>query len=71
MLLGYGIFHGAVLALMGGYLLVRSWSGHLQPGARATLDNTVLMWRCVAAQGLIALLVVQLMPSLIQTTVAG
>jgi len=63
-LLGYGIFHGAVLALMGGYLLVRSWSGHLQPGARATLDNTVLMWHCVAAQGLIALLVVQLMPSL-------
>ncbi len=63
-LLGYGIFHGAVLALMGGYLLVRSWSGHLQPSARATLDNTVLMWHCVTAQGAIALGVVQAMPTL-------
>ena len=63
-LLGYGGFHGAVLALMGGYLLVRSWSGRLAPSARATLDNTALMWHCVTAQGVIAMLAAHLMPRL-------
>ena len=62
--LGYGVFHGAVLALMGGYLLVRSSSGRLQPSARATLDNTALLWHCVTAQGVIAMLAVHLMPRL-------
>jgi cytochrome c oxidase subunit I+III len=61
-LLGYEVFHALVLVLMGGYLLVRSWSGRLVPSARATLDNTALMWHCVTAQGVIGMLVVQLMP---------
>lgn len=65
-LLGYGLFHGVLLALMGGDTMVRSWSGHLQPEARATLDNTVLMWHCVTAQRLIGLVVVQAMPILTQ-----
>jgi hypothetical protein len=33
-----------VYRLMGGYLLVRSAAIALRPGARATLDNTALMW---------------------------
>jgi cytochrome c oxidase subunit I+III len=61
-LLGYQGFHVAIVLLMGGYLLARSWSGRLQPQARATLDNTVPMWHCVSAQGLIGLLLVQSLP---------
>jgi cytochrome c oxidase subunit I+III len=64
MLLGYQGFHVAVVLLMGGYVLARSWSGRLQPAARATLDNTLLMWHCVTAQGLLAALAVQLAPRL-------
>jgi cytochrome c oxidase subunit I+III len=62
MLLGYQAFHVAVLLLMGGYVLVRSWTGRLQPAARATLDNTALMWHCVTAQGVLGALTVQLVP---------
>jgi cytochrome c oxidase subunit I+III len=62
MLLGYQAFHVALLMLMGGYVLARSWTGRLQPTAGATLDNTALMWHCVTAQGLIGALTVQLVP---------
>ena len=65
MLLGYQAFHVAVLMVMGGYVLVRSWTGRLQPAARATLDNTGLMWHCVTLQGTAASLVVQLLPRLL------
>ncbi|CAN7361457.1 cbb3-type cytochrome c oxidase subunit I [Variovorax paradoxus] len=65
MLLGYQAFHIAVLMLMGGYVLVRSWSGRLQPAARATIDNTALMWHCVTAQGIIGALAVQAVPRLL------
>lgn len=65
MLLGYQAFHIAVLMLMGGYVLVRSWSGRLQPAARATIDNTALMWHCVTAQGIIGALAVQGVPRLL------
>ena len=51
MLLAYQGLHVAVLLLMGGYLLARSWRGRLQPQARATLDNTLLMWHCASVQG--------------------
>jgi cytochrome c oxidase subunit I+III len=64
MLLAYQALHVAVLALMGSYLLVRSWSGRLRPDARATLDNSALMWHCAAAQGALGALAVQLLPRL-------
>ena len=64
MLLSYQGFHLAVLLLMGGYVLVRSWSGRLRPDARATLDNTAVMWHCVTAQGVIAAVLVQWLPRL-------
>lgn len=65
MLLAYQGLHIALLLLMGGYLLVRSWAGRLQPRARASLDNTVPIWHCVSAQGLIGLLLVQSLPRLL------
>ncbi len=64
-LLGYQGFHIGVALLMGGYVLVRSWTGRLRPDARATYDNTVLMWHCITAQGLIGLLLVQLLPKVL------
>jgi len=65
MLLGYQAFHIIVLLLMGGYVLVRSWTGRLQPAARATIDNTAPMWHCVTAQGILGALTVQLVPRLL------
>jgi cytochrome c oxidase subunit I+III len=65
MLLGYQAFHIAVLLLMGGYVLVRSWTGRLQPAARAPIDNTAPMWHCVTAQGILGALTVQLVPRLL------
>ena len=46
---GYQGYHVEVLLLMGGKLLARSWVGKMLPQARATLDNTLLMFGCVAA----------------------
>jgi cytochrome c oxidase subunit I+III len=63
-LLGYQGLHVLVLLAMGGLLLVRSWSGLLQPAARASLDNILPMACCVAAQGLLGALAVQLAPRL-------
>ncbi|MGR4870681.1 cbb3-type cytochrome c oxidase subunit I [Variovorax sp. LARHSF232] len=63
-LLGYQGLHVLVLLMMGGYLLVRSWSGQLQPRARATLDNVLPMACCVLAQGVLGALAVQLAPRL-------
>jgi len=41
----------------------------LAPSPRATLDNTALMWHCVTAQGVIAMLDLHLTPRL--TTAPG
>jgi cytochrome c oxidase subunit I+III len=62
MLLAYQGFHLAVLTLMAGYLLARSWRGRLRPDARATLDNTTVLWHCVTAQGVMGALLVQWLP---------
>ena len=56
-------FHALVLMLMGGYVLARSWSGKLRGNARATLDNTGVLWHYVTVQGLIGMAVVQGLPA--------
>jgi cytochrome c oxidase subunit I+III len=61
-LLGWQGFHAIVLAVMGGYLLARSWSGKLADNARATMDNTWLMWHYVTVQGVVAIWLVRLLP---------
>ena len=43
---------------------VRRWTGRLQPRARASLDNTALLWHYTTAQGLAAMGTVYLMPLL-------
>jgi len=62
MLLGYQGFHLAVLLLMGGYVLARSWRGRLRTDARATIDNTQPLWHCVSAQTAIGAAAMQWMP---------
>ena len=51
-LLAWQGLHAAVLVLMGGYVIARSWRGKLLPRARATMDNSALFWHYVTAQGL-------------------
>jgi cytochrome c oxidase subunit I+III len=64
-LLGWQGFHAAVLMVMGSYVLARSWSGRLAPGARATLDNTALFWHYATVQGLAGAALVQGLPRLL------
>ena len=61
-LLAWQGFHVAVLALMGLYVCARSWSGRLLPHARASLDNTALLWHYATAQGLVGMGIIHLMP---------
>ncbi|MDF2463492.1 MAG: cytochrome c oxidase, subunit [Ramlibacter sp.] len=61
-LLSWQGFHAAILLVMGGYVVVRAASGRLRQDARATLDNTVVMWHYVTVQGVLALLLVRGLP---------
>ena len=63
-LLAWQGFHVLVLVLMGLYVCARRWTGRLQPRARASLDNTALLWHYTTAQGLAAMGIVYLMPLL-------
>ncbi|WP_411881662.1 cbb3-type cytochrome c oxidase subunit I [Polaromonas sp. YR568] len=63
-ILAYQGFHGVVLVLMGGYVCARAWAARLRPDARASLDNTALLWHYVTVQGLAGMGVVYLMPRL-------
>ena len=61
-LLGWQGLHAFVLLLMGGYVVARSFAGALRPDARATLDNTALMWHYTSAQGLAGMALVRFLP---------
>lgn len=65
-IVAYQGFHCVLMMVLGGFLLARSWSGHLQPRARATLDNVGLLWQAAALQGILAeavlSIVIALMP---------
>lgn len=50
MLLAYQGFHLLILLILGCYLVMRSWHGHLVPHARATLDNVALLWHAAVFQ---------------------
>jgi cytochrome c oxidase subunit I+III len=61
-MLAYQGFHVAVLLIMGGYVCARAWTGKLRSDARASLDNTALLWHYVTVQGLAAMGIIFLMP---------
>ncbi|MOA60442.1 hypothetical protein D3C78_1853290 [compost metagenome] len=56
-------FHALVLLVMGGYVIARSFAGRLRTNARATLDNTALMFHGVVAQGLVGMALVRWVPA--------
>jgi cytochrome c oxidase subunit I+III len=64
-LLAWQGLHAAVLVVMGVYVLARSWSGKLATPARATLDNSALLWHYTTVQGLAAAALVQGLPRLL------
>jgi cytochrome c oxidase subunit I+III len=64
-LLAWQGLHALVLLVMGGYVIARSLAGHLRHDARATLDNTALMWHYTTAQGIAVISLVRLLPGLI------
>jgi cytochrome c oxidase subunit I+III len=61
-LLGWQALHAAILLVMGLYVVARSIMGRLKADARATLDNTALLWHYVTAQGVLAIVLVRVLP---------
>ena len=49
--------HAVLLTLMAGFTLLRLWLGMIDPVRRVVFDNTRIMWYYCAAQGVIALVV--------------
>ncbi|RIX71361.1 cytochrome ubiquinol oxidase subunit I, partial [Acidovorax cavernicola] len=62
-LVAWQCFHALVLLVMGSYVLARSWAGRLRGNARATLDNTALMWHGTVAQALAGMALVRWLPA--------
>ena len=62
-LLAWQCFHALVLLIMGGYVLARSFTGRLLPDARATLDNSALMWHGAVGQALVGMALVRMLPA--------
>jgi cytochrome c oxidase subunit I+III len=65
-LASYQGLHIVLLAVLGPYLALRAWRGHLGPRSRATLDNIALVWHYTTLQGIAAVAVVRLMPLLME-----
>jgi cytochrome c oxidase subunit I+III len=61
-LLAWQGLHALVLLTMGSYVMARSWAGILRLDARATLDNSALMWHYVTGQGIAGMALVRLLP---------
>ena len=49
---------------MGGFVCARCWAGKLLPNARASIDNSAILWHYVTAQGIAVMAVILLMPQL-------
>ena len=63
---GYQGLHIVVLAIVGPYLALRAWRGHLGERSRATLDNAALLWHYTTLQGIAMHTLVRLMPLLME-----
>jgi cytochrome c oxidase subunit I+III len=65
-MLGYQGLHIAVLLIVGPYLALRAWRGHLSGNSRATLDNSALVWHYTTLQGIAMAVLVRAMPLLME-----
>jgi cytochrome c oxidase subunit I+III len=63
-LAAYQGLHIVLLAILGPYLALRAWRGHLGARSRATLDNIALVWHYTTLQGFAWLASVRLVPLL-------
>ncbi|WP_432378340.1 cytochrome c oxidase subunit I [Duganella sp. P38] len=63
-MLAYQGLHAVLLAILGVYLWLRSWSGRLSAVNRATADNCALVWHYVTLQGAVLALAVYLVSGL-------
>ncbi|MGA0572755.1 cbb3-type cytochrome c oxidase subunit I [Variovorax sp. VNK109] len=64
-LLAWQGFHVLIVLVMGGYVIARGIAGLLHEQARATIDNTWLMWLYMAGQGVAALMLVHMLPRIL------
>ena len=65
-MLGYQGLHIAVLLIVGPYLALRAWRGHLSDHSRATLDNSALIWHYTTLQGIARSTLIRVMPLLME-----
>ena len=65
-MLGYQGLHIAVLLIVGPYLALRAWRGHLSEHSRATLDNSALIWHYTTLQGIAMSALIRVMPLLME-----
>ncbi|MFK3739771.1 cytochrome c oxidase subunit I [Massilia sp. TN1-12] len=65
-MLGYQGLHIAVLLIVGPYLALRAWRGHLSDHSRATLDNSALIWHYTTLQGIAMSTLIRVMPLLME-----
>jgi cytochrome c oxidase subunit I+III len=65
-LVSYQGLHIVLLLVLGPYLALRAWRGHLGPRSRATLDNIALVWHYTSLQGIALAAVVRLLPLLME-----
>jgi len=63
---GYQGLHIVLLAIVGPYLALRAWRGHLNHRSRATLDNAALIWHYTTLQGIAMHALIRLMPLLME-----
>jgi cytochrome c oxidase subunit I+III len=61
-ILAYQALHAVLLVIMGAYTLARSRCGLVSAVRRVTFDNTRLMWHYTAAQGVAAVVLLDLLP---------
>ena len=62
LLLGWQGIHLLALLLIGVFVIARRASGKLVANARASLDNTAVLWHYVTLQALVGIAVIYPMP---------
>jgi cytochrome c oxidase subunit I+III len=61
-MIGMQVVHAVALAVIGVYLMARAGARLLQPQARSSIDCCALLWHWTTLQGVLLMVVVQLLP---------
>jgi cytochrome c oxidase subunit I+III len=65
-MLAYQAFHFVVTLVMAAFAVARAWAGALDARRRAPFDSMRLLWHYMMAQALVALIVTELSPRLLE-----